>query len=397
MKRLTVVVLAALLALTGCGKKEEGHTAPQPPQIVVKGVKTLELAPSTVPDETQAVGTVRSRRTVSLSTKLMGRITALNVRIGDRVKAGQEIARIESSDLDAQLAKVAAAMKEADEALVELDRAEAAADNGIKAAEAQETLAKTTFDRFKTLADRGSLSRQEFDEAEARYKTAAAETERARETRKTISAKRGQIKARREQAEADGENVRSAQAYAVVTSPIAGIVTGKSAETGMLAAPGMPLAVIEDEDGYRLEAVVDESFLPRLKIGQEVTVAIEAQGDRKASGRIDELVPTADAATRTVTVKIALPSQAGLRPGLFGRAWFAGAEKKLLLVPAGALVERGQLTGVYTVDPQKNAKLTLVKTGASHNGRVEVVSGLSGGETIAVEGVDRMSDGCRLE
>lgn len=396
MKRSLIAALGLTLLLSGCAK-EEAHvsTAPTPP--VVKGAKTLALAPTAVREEVEALGTVKSRQSVALSTKLMGKVAALGVKVGDRVKAGQEIARIEAAELDAQLAKARAGMREADEGYAELDRGEAAAANAIQGAEAQEALAKATFERFKTLAERGSLSRQEYDEAQARYKASAAETRRAKEMKNAIAAKRGQLAARREQAAADEANVKAVMTYAVVTAPISGIVVAKPAEVGMMAAPGMTLAVIEDEGRYRLEASVDESMVSKIKTGDVVTVRIEAVNAEFSGGRVDEVTPSADAASRTLTVKISLDDQAGLRPGLFGRVRFPGEERQALLLPKGALVERGQLTGVFVVDAQKTARFRLVKAGREYPGGIEVASGLSAGETIVSEGASLVSDGARLE
>lgn len=397
MKRIAILLLAAVAAFAGCAKKEEALAPHATTQAVMKGTKSAVVSPSSVHDDYEAVGTIRSRYSVAVASKLMGTISGLTVRVGERVSAGQPLAHIEAADMVAQIQKAEAGMREATEGLVELERAEAAAGNAIKGAEANQAFATSTFERFKTLAERGSLSRQEFEEAEARYKGSLAETDRVREMKNALSAKRNQIMARRDQAAADAANVRAVMAYSQITAPISGIVVAKPAENGTLAMPGMPMLIIEDEGQYRLEASADESLLRRMKIGDSVKVRIDALGGKEIEGRIDEFVPTADAASRTVTVKIALGEQKGLRPGLFGRAIFGGEERKTLLIPRSALVERGQLVGVFVVDPSKIAQLRLVKVGREYDGKVEIVSGLDGGETIVVEGVALVADGSRLE
>jgi len=398
MKRIAIVAAAALAGFAGCAKKEETPKLREPvQQQAVRGTRTALLSPTAVLEELEAVGTRRSRKSVVLSSKLMGTIKTLTVRVGDRVAAGQSIAVIEAADLVAQLSKAEAGAREADESLLELERAEAAAARGIEAAQANQALARSTFERFKTLAERGSISRQEFDEVEARLKVSSAETERAREMKNALTAKKSQILARRGQAVADGETVKANLAYAMISSPISGIVVAKPAEAGTLATPGAPLVVIEDEGQYRLEASVDETFLARVKKGDPVRVAIDALGGQELEGRVDELVPTSDSASRTLTVKVALSGQKGLRPGLFGRAFFRGGERQALLVPRAALVNKGQLTGVYVVDSARTVHFTLIRTGADFPAGVEVVSGLSGGETLLVDGLGSVVDGIRLE
>jgi RND family efflux transporter MFP subunit len=166
-------------------------------------------------------------------------------------------------------------------------------------------------------------------------------------------------------------------------------------EPGDLAVPGQPLLVLDDPRAYRLEALVGESAVGRVRLGQTVPVVVDSLG-RPLEGRVAEIIPAADPASRTVTVKLDLPADPGLRSGLFGRARFPAGERQALLVPASALVERGQLTAAYVVDGHDIARLRLVTAGARHADRVEILSGLEAGERLVVEGAPRVSDGSRV-
>ena len=112
---------------------------------------------------------------------------------------------------------------------------------------------------------------------------------------------------------------------------------------------------------------------------------------------MDEIVPASDPGSRTQLVKISLDSRPGLRTGTFGRALFTIGEREALLVPAAALVRRGQLVGVFVLDEKNVARYRLVTTGATFPGGVEILSGLGAGEKIVVAGAERVIDGSRVE
>lgn len=396
MRRTTLALLPLLLVPLACGGREPpppqaGAPAPAP---VRARTEVAALTPLTT--EVEMLGTVRARETVNLSSKLMGTVTELNVKVGDRVAKDQVVAVVDSRDASAMVEKAKAGEAEAQAALAELERADAAAEAGIKASEANLALARSTYNRFKGLSERGSVSRQEFEEVEARYKAAEAQTEQARRARESLSGRRGQILAKKEQARADGEGVKALLAYSRIVSPISGVVVAKQGDAGTLAVPGVPLLSVEEEGRYRLEVQADESALAKLRRGDRARVRIDALGI-ELGGAVDEFEPSVDPTSRTVTVKLALDGQRSLRSGLFGRAFFAGEEVKALLIPRSALVERGQLTGVYAVDRQGAARLSLIKTGRAIGGKVEVLAGLNPGERLVVESVPGLTDGARVE
>ncbi|MBI3990393.1 MAG: hypothetical protein HY347_12360 [candidate division NC10 bacterium] len=114
-------------------------------------------------------------------------------------------------------------------------------------------------------------------------------------------------------------------------------------------------------------------------------------------GPLVEIVPAADPVSRTFTAKIALPALPGLRSGLFGKALFVAGQRQGMVVPRQAVVERGQLVGVFVLEEGKIARLRLVKMGKTFGDRVEILSGLAAGERIVVEGAQGLSDGSPVE
>jgi multidrug efflux pump subunit AcrA (membrane-fusion protein) len=397
-KKIAIITISLIVAATAaCGGKEEAATEKIP---TVQGVKVETVKSSPIEDYYEAVGTVRSKTTSVLSSNVMGNILTVHVREGDRVRAGQPLIEIDDRDVAAQLRKAQAGQREAQDALEEVERTIRAAESAKSAAEANQALAASTFTRYKALLERRSVSQQEFDEVQAKHKAATAEADRANQILASLQAKKNQVLARIDQAKADVASAQVYVGYARVVSPINGIVTAKQADVGMLAAPGVPLLTVEDDAHHRLEAAVEESQIGKIHLGDQVRVQIDALGDKGFDGRVAEIVPASDPASRSYTVKIDLPVEAGesvLRSGLYGKARFALGQKPTMTIPQKAIIQRGQLVGVYAVDSSNIARLRLIKTGKQYGDRVEVLAGLNDGDRIVVENVEVVSDGSRVQ
>jgi RND family efflux transporter MFP subunit len=351
-----------------------------------------------------AAATVRSKTTSVLSSRIIGYIVAIQVREGDRVRAGQLLVEIDNRDAAAQLQRAQAGLREGQEMLRETERLIQANESAKTAAEAEQSLAASTFNRYQALLERKSVSQQEFDEAQARYRAKTAEVERTKEMLLSVQAKKEQVLARIDQAKAEISQAQIAVDYGRILSPLQGVVTQKHGEVGALAAPGTPLLTLEDDARYRLEAIVEESRLGKIRLGDSVRVSIDALGGEEWTGRVGEIQPTADPASRSSMVKIDLPeslvkkaSGTNLRSGLYGKARFAVGKKEIITIPHKAIFQRGQLLQVFAVDSSQIARLRLINTGKIYGERIEVLSGLGEGEKIIVEGVERVNDGNRVE
>lgn len=373
-----VILLLAAAALAGCGgPKEPARKAEALPSV---RVQTVQLAEEPVPEIYEATGTVRARVSSVVGARVMGYLREVRVQAGDTVRPGQVIAVIEAREIDSGLKQAEAARDEARSALPEVD-------NAIAAARAQLDLAGATHRRMKSLFDQKSITQQEFDEAEARLRMARANHEMA-------LAKRAQLEQKIRQAESAVAQAAAMKGYTEITAPFHGVVVERKAEPGMLAAPGMPIAVIEQSAGYRLEAAVEENRLGRIRPGMAVEVVLDALG-APLQGRVEEIVPALDPGSRTFLVKITLTG-GHLRSGMFGRARFALGERKALLVPPAAVVRQGQVEQIYVVT-DGTARARLVTTGASHNGKLEVLSGLRPGDVVVAAPPAGLRDGSPIE
>jgi RND family efflux transporter MFP subunit len=377
MKIVVPVLLALVVTACGAHNPNKSEAASVPPVAVQTAtVETVDW-----PVTYEAPGTVRARTSAVISSRLMGYIRETRVQPGDRVAAGQLLVTIDSRDLDASVRQAQAAEAEARSAAAE-------ADNGIAAASAQRGLALATFKRMEILHKQTSISDQEFDEAQARLRTAEATFEMAQ-------SKRTQINAKIVQAKQGVESAGIVQTFTRIQSPFAGIVTEKPAQQGQLATPGMPLLTVEQTGRYRLEAPVEESLLGTIRVGQKVKVALDAYG-QTLDARVDEIVPAIDAQSRSFLVKASLPQAPNLRSGLFGRLLIDRSSRQSPVVPADAIIQRGELQSVFVAEGGV-ARTRMVAVGSMRAGKAEILSGLVPGERIIHPRPAKLSDGMKVE
>jgi RND family efflux transporter MFP subunit len=360
MNRLLPIPILILIT-AGCSQ-HEARVAAAGAEPGAATVQVETVADSEIAEIYQASGSVRARYSAAIAAKIAANILEVRVRTDDHVQAGQTLIVLDHRDLEANLRR-------------------------SEAARADFELARATHKRFQDLLANASVSQQEFDESQARVRSADAALEMA-------ASKRRQIEARRRQAEADIAAARVALDYATLTAPFAALVTERKVDPGSLAAPGAPLLTLEREGNPRLEASLDESRLGLVRVGESVAVEIDGL-NRTVSGRVAEVVPSIDAATRSFTVKIDVPALPGLRSGMFGRAGFTAGKRAALLVPPSAVVERGQIRSVYVVEGD-TAQLRFVTLGEGRDDQQEILSGLAAGERIIVAPPPLLADGARV-
>jgi RND family efflux transporter MFP subunit len=363
---LAVLLAAFTTTFVGCSREHE--TVIAAPEVV-SNVSVISVQAENVPDLVEAVGTLRAAETSQLAAQMMGNIVEVRVHEGDRIQRGQVLAVLDDAQPQAALDRATAA--------------ELASRQEIATSDSDFALAEATFKRYQTLYEKKSVSPQEFDEIKARYQATQARQEMART---------GQA-----QAKAALQQARTALSYTHILAPFDGIVTEKKADVGTLASPGMPIFTVEDQRRHRLEATVNETDLRYVRIGQRIPVLINALGDRELKGKVIEIVPAADPVSRSFLVKVELPSDAALRSGLFGRAEFARGERSALFVPRTAVIERGQLQGVYVLGRNRIAGLRYITLGRPVAGQVEVLAGLQTGEMLVADPGSQELSGKKIE
>lgn len=398
MKRISLIAIAfaalALLVGTSCAKKPE---SPQS-EPIVKGAQIELVKTSSVDDYYEAVGTVRAITSSVVAARIMGNVTSVRVREGDRVRAGQTLIEIENRDAAIQIQKAQAGVRESNDALDEAERNIRAAESARTKARANESLVVATFNRHQTLFARQSVSPQEFDEVRTKLEVARAESESADRILQAAKARKNQMYGRIDQARADLSTARVYASYARLTSPINGVVVAKQADIGAMATPGAPLLTIENDANYQLEVSVEESQINKIHPRDQALVGIAALGNQELTCSVVEIVPTSDPNSRSYIVKLSLPNNSGyqLRSGLYGKARFVNGARNVISVPRKAITQNGQLISVFVVDQSGIARMRLIKTGEVIGDRVEVLSGLNDGEIIIREVFAQIKDGTRV-
>ena len=173
------------------------------------------------------------------------------------------------------------------------------------------------------------------------------------------------------------------------------MVARKIANAGDLAAPGMPLLEVEGTDVFQVEAGVPDSLANHLAIGNELSVEVPA-ASVNFTGRLQELSSASDAFAHTVQIKLSIPAGTAVRSGQFARLQVPGEPVRALLAPVAAVSTLGQMERVF-VEANGHAVLRLVKTGAKHGDRIEILSGLTDGDKIVLNPPDALREGQRLE
>jgi RND family efflux transporter MFP subunit len=364
--RLTTFVVTSVIGLSSCSREQRSAA---PSMETVQNIAVFGAQKGNIPDLLEAIGTVHATQSSDLASQMMGNIVEVRVHEGDRVQRGQVLAVIDDSQPRAALERATAANVGARQQLV--------------AADSELALAESTLKRYQNLYERKSVSPQEFDEVRARQQAALAHRDMAQ-------AGQAQTKAALAQA-------RTSLDYTRIRAPFDGVVTAKRADSGSLASPGIPIFTIEDVRRYRLEVTVNENDLRYVRTGQQVLFAIDALDNAGQKGKIVQIVPAADAASRTFLVKIELPTDTRLRSGLFGRVQFSRGERQGLLIPRSAVVERGQLEGVFVLDQNKVASLRYITLGKLCGSEIEVLAGLQDGERLVAQPGELDLNGKRVE
>ena len=333
-------VVAAALALSACGGKPKAAAGPaRPPTPVQVAVVSAPSGLSTV----DAAGSLRRLRESALSFRIPGVMTRLFVDEGDTVKAGQVIATLDASGVDARLRQAGA----------DLDRA------------------KRDVDRFSPLVEKGAISREQLDN----QKTALAS------------------------AKAAYDNAAFDRRWATLRAPASGVVLSRAAQAGEVMAAGQPIVTLADAGSpLVLRAPLTDRDVAKVRLGQAVSVRLDALPGQVLSGRITRIGQRARAESGQVEVEATIPSAPGLRSGMLGTLRIEGAVAAslgggYLRVPAEAVLEAtGARASVLRLDSGMRVRRTAVGFGG-FDGDDALISGLTAGDRVVTAGGGYVADG----
>ena len=285
-----------------------------------------------------AVGTIRPVHETNVGAKLLARVIEVNLKAGQKVNAGDILARLDDRDLQAKRRQAEAV---------------------LNAAAAARVQAAANATRAKSLLKTNVVSRQEYEQAATALKSADAELSRAKESIHEIDATID---------------------WATIRSPIDGIVIDKKVDTGDMVTPGQMLVTLFDPKRMQLVASVRESLAHRLKVGQPIEVQIE-NFNKQCVGAISEIVPEAESNSRAFQVKVAGPCPEGVYSGTFGRILIPLDDEQVLVIPRKSVQTVGQLD-LVNVASRGVVSRRAVRLGRTIGEDVEVLSGLCEGEQV---------------
>jgi membrane fusion protein (multidrug efflux system) len=234
-------------------------------------------------------------------------------------------------------------------------------------AEANLALAKTTFDRLSSLIKVGAISQQEFDQAKS-----------------DLEAKKAEV-----------DLIKAQLKEAVITAAFDGVMGERKVSIGQFVNQGTPLTYLIKQDPMKAEFRVPERFLGQLKDRQSIEVTVAPYPEEKFEGEVYFIAPQVNEQTRTALVKAKLSNKEGkLRSGLFANLdLIVNIRSRALVVPEIALIPRGEDVFVFVVDQESKAQMKKVEVGLRLAGRAEIVSGVSVGEKVIVEGYQKIGPG----
>jgi len=349
------LIISGMLLFSSCkGKKE----TPAPATGTAVTVYTATPG-GNVEGGIAISGKVEALQTAQLSTRLMGTITRMYVKTGDRVRRGQTLASISSQDISAKRAQTNAAILEA---------------------EANVKNAQKDFDRFTNLYNKQSASAKELDNVTLQYNAAKARLEAATQMKNEVNA---------------------IGAYSTITAPFDGVVTQRLADEGNMASPGMPLLVVEQNTQLQISATVSEDQVGQLKKGSKAQVEIKAVG-KTIDCVVNEISPSSQMTGGQFEIKLSIPDAqkkdlyAGMYVNVFIPVTGAAAATQpngTVLVPTSSLVLNDQLTGIYTISSNNTALLRWVRTGKVYGEQTEILSGLAANETFIQKADGKLYNG----
>ncbi|PID78912.1 hypothetical protein CSB20_12895 [bacterium DOLZORAL124_64_63] len=344
---LPAVALLALLA--GCGGSTSETNQAQPRDVKVRTtVARLESVPRTV----QATGGLEADKSVMVSTRMMGWVRKISVTEGQAVQKGDPLLSIDASDLKAKKAQAEAGIVEAKAVLANAER---------------------MAERFQRLYAEKSVSKQQLDDVLTGRDRAAAGVKMA---------------------EAGLREVNVHLSYLDIVAPVSGVVARKMVEEGDMANPGMPLITLEDAGRMKVVAYLGEKDISRVQAGDMVQVQITSLDGATFRVPLDRVIQSANPGSRTYDIEAFIPNTDGrLKSGMFARVTVPVGTREAITVPRAALVQRGQLTGVWTVDSHDIVHLRWIRPGHELDDRVEVLSGLQGDETLVLTSEAPLAEG----
>lgn len=352
MKRIHSLLAIALVTLSWTSCSSEQQPKIQETPIIVETYLPVVSDSSTL----SISGLLYAKNSAVISTRIMAYIEEVYANIGEKVRAGEVLIRLNANELNARKAQVMAQISEAEKAVENAQR---------------------DYKRYQTLHQQESVSDKELENMELNKTSMEAKLQMARQGLKEVEAM---------------------LSYTYIRAPFAGVITQKQAEVGNMAQPGMPLMAIEQGHEMEIRATVPENYIGQVAVGDQVNIGIKTL-NKTIKGHVSELSPSSALSGGQYAMKVALDgvNDPELRSGMYANLSLPGKtynnEGRSLWIDQSSLVVREQLKGVYIVNADNKAVLHWLRLGKSSGQQVEVLSGLNGNERIICKANGKLYNG----
>ena len=356
---LISVVITAVLGLNACSSSETNKTSDNEKPIAVT---TSSLTSGSSTNGVEVTGQIEAAHSTNVATRIMGYITKIYVKAGDHVNAGQLLFKVNSNDIQAKQSQTDAMLKQAEAAF---------------------HVAQKDFDRYTALYKQNSASAKELEQITMQYQSAKAGVEAAKGMQ---------------------HEVMSQLTYANVVAPFVGVVTQKLVDEGSLANPGMPIVTIEQGGSLQVTAIVPETEIASLKLGDVADVKVEAANINFQS-KLTQINPSSQFTGGQYIIKLSIPATdtKQLLAGMYAniKIQLKAANMKMdtsnsVMIPTTALIYKDQLVGIYTVSAQNTAMLRWLRIGKTEGDKVEVLSGLAKNEVYIIKAEGNLYNGAKV-
>lgn len=377
IKTIVIAIVAlAVVAVAGTRLFNENKTNDQ--SDVVKPLESIKVSvvkPTVMQfeDIVTFVGGVEPKEAAIVASKVTSNVTVLDVfvDIGDQVKQGQLLARLDDSLTRRQIEEARAAV--------------AAAKASISQAKSQLQTTEKDYVRYKNLYQEQVISRQQLDQIEGQYEV--------------DKAKLDQSQRQLEQAEAQLRQLQVMMSYHDIVSPVNGVIAERNIDPGDTVGAGSSCFVVSRQETVKIKGTITESDYPKVRLGQLAHVTIDAFPGVSFEGSVSRLSPTLDASTRTANLEVWIPSKGILKPGMFARVEVVVGKHDGIALPREAVK---QLAGTgewycFIVGSDGKAKQVFVKRGIESGNLVEIVEGVAESDSVISPVVQALGDGMPVE
>ncbi len=407
---LILLLLAASAFVASCGgsransKKEETAATAQPVAVEVTTAAAIQRE---LPRFFEATGSLAGDQQTDVAPQTAGKVVAVGVEIGSPVRRGQVLVRLDEAELKlrvdqaaTQVEQAKAAVRQAEEK-IGLRPGQAFDPNRVAevaAARVSLDLAEKNLRRAEKLIESGDVSRSFYDEQRSRrdqlkeqYEVAVAQ---ARQNYAGVDVARTNVA----NAQAQLALARKNLSYAIIPSPIDGIVSERTADLGEYVSPQQKVATIVRTNPLRMRIDIPEQAIPEVRVGQSVSITTSAWPDKNFAGRVARIAPNVSATSRTLTVEAEIDNSSGaLKPGQFATVRLLQERAApAVLIPARAVATEAGVSRVFVIKNGR-AEQRLVQTGQTEGDLIEVKSGVAADEQVATSNLEQLSDGIAIK